>query len=156
MCLECFRYVGKGGRPVGRRIPAAKRDLVESHGYCRKCGEALKAEVHKLVLAKRKWKAAINPDRHVAAAVRKSELFHGKPPRRISSVKVTWPKALVHIGPCAQLDYVSNKWGDKLTQYFHQFTGRCDVFAAPTTQPDGDGLLILKGSFKLQPEGITG
>lgn len=158
-CMECKRWVGRGGKPSGKPVPKTKQDLALSHGYCRPCGESMKAEMRRQALAIRKAKAAkANPKCAVRRAVKKSTEFHGKPPRRIAAVPMTWPKALVHLGPCAQLDYVSDKFDtdDKMTRYFHEFTGRCDVFAAPTTQPNGDGLLILLGNFKLKPEGITG
>lgn len=89
-------------------------------------------------------------------ALTKSAEFHGFVPRRIRKVSIKWPRALVHLGPCVQLDYVSDKHDGKLRQYFHEFKSRCELYAAPAAQPNGDGLLILKGKFKVKPEGITG
>lgn len=153
-CVECKRYVSKGGKATGRRVPVPRQSLAVSHGYCKACAAQVrtrwKAEAEAIKAKKQ------NPPAELAAAAELAERFNGKPPRRIRSVKIRWPRALMHVGPCAQLDYVSDKWDGKLRQYFHEFTGRCDLFAAPAAQPDGDGLLILKGKFKLKPEGITG
>lgn len=92
----------------------------------------------------------------VSAAKTLSAEFHGFHPRRIRGVNIDWPKALVDLGACARVDYVSRKWDDKTRRYFHEFEKPARVLAAPGSQPDGDGLLIIKGKFKIKPEGITG
>jgi hypothetical protein len=97
----------------------------------------------------------------VARALDRSEVFHGKPPRRIRRVRIKYPKAVVLLGACAQLDYVSDKWDGKLRRYFHEFKlsdpkRPCLVFASATPQPDGSNLLIIKGHFRIDKDGIIG
>jgi hypothetical protein len=97
-----------------------------------------------------------NPDDPVKRAARMSELFNGRPPKRVTSVNVTLPKALVHIGPCAQIDYVSGKFDGKKRQYYHVFEGQAELYAAADPMPDGRTLLMILGDFEIKPEGITG
>lgn len=90
------------------------------------------------------------------AAKQLSAEFHGFAPRRSRAVNIDWPKALVDLGACARVDYISRKWDNKTRRYFHEFEKPARVLAAPGSQRDGDGLLIIKGKFKFKPEGITG
>jgi hypothetical protein len=92
----------------------------------------------------------------VHAATELSQQFHGFKPRRIQRVRIDWPKALTHLGQCAQVDYVCRKFDGKTRRYFHEFENVAHVLAAPNSQPDGDSLLIIKGKFRIKPEGITG
>lgn len=99
---------------------------------------------------------AANPDPALDQAVRLSKAFHGFDPRSIKKVNVEWPKALVLLGPCVRLDYYSDKFDGKGRIYFHEFEKPAAVYAAESVQPDGTSLLIVKGNFRIRPEGITG
>lgn len=72
-----------------------------------------------------------------------------------------WPRALMMLGLCAQVDYVSDKFDNKIRRYFHEFElsdpeKPCLLLADAQPQPDGSHLLIIKGHFKIKPEGIVG
>jgi len=97
-----------------------------------------------------------NPDPALEKALIRSEEFHGLPPRHVKHTDITFPKALVLIGDCAQIDYISDKFDGKLRRYFHEFDHDCQVFTGEKPQPDGSNLLIIKGRFKIKPEGIIG
>lgn len=89
-------------------------------------------------------------------AARLSEKFHGFKPRRISQANITWPRALVRIGACAQVDYVSDKFDGKLRQYYHEFEKACHVYAFPRPQADGSNALLIVGKFKIDKDGLIG
>lgn len=89
-------------------------------------------------------------------AVQLSRLFHASGPRAIHRVDVEWPKALVLIGPCVQVDYLSDKFDGRVRWYYHEFKEPCMIFAAPESQPDGDSLLVIKGKFRITADGIVG
>lgn len=89
-------------------------------------------------------------------AVELSTLFHEAAPRAIHQVDIEWPKALVLIGPCLQLDYLSDKYDGKVRWYYHNFEKPSVVFAAATPQPDGDNVLVIKGKFRITADGIVG
>jgi len=72
-----------------------------------------------------------------------------------------WPQTLIQIGLCAQVDYVSDKWDGTVRRYYHEFDlGKakrpCLLFAAPDPQADGSMLLIIKGHFTIESDGIIG
>ncbi len=92
------------------------------------------------------------------AALKKSQEFFGFRPRWVKRAKITWPKSLVQIGQCAQIDYISDKFDGKVRRYFHEFEGRelPLVFAAPEPQPNGDNVLVIVGRFKIESDGIIG
>lgn len=91
-------------------------------------------------------------------ALRKSEEFFGFKPRWVSKAKMTWPKSLVQLGACAQVDYISDKFDGKTRRYFHEFEGDQLplIYAAPAPQPNGDNILIIVGKFKIEADGIIG
>jgi len=97
-----------------------------------------------------------NPKKQTQAAIEMSEKFHGYKPRHIRNTRLTWPTSLVRIGACAQIDYVSDKYDGKLRRYYHEFETPCEVYAGPVTQADGTNLLIIRGKFKIKPDGIIG
>ena len=90
------------------------------------------------------------------AALELSEKFHGYQPRRIKNTKITWPRSLVRIGACAQIDYVSDKFDGKLRRYYHEFVKPCEIYAVPNRQADGTNILIIRGRFKIKADGIIG
>ena len=85
-----------------------------------------------------------------------SKLFYGMRPRNMRKTRITWPRALVLLGKCAQLNYVCDKFDGKVREYYHRFGPGCMVFAGDSPQADGTQLLIIKGKFKIQKAGITG
>lgn len=102
--------------------------------------------------AKNKISQALN------SALRKSEEFFGFKPRWVSKAKINWPKSLVQIGACAQVDYISDKFDGKIRRYFHEFDGpeMPLIYAAPTPQPNGENILIIVGKFKIEKNGLIG
>lgn len=110
-----------------------------------------------LPLSRNNCPKTANPkDKGIQAATALSESFHGFKARNVHKVKIEWPRAMALLGQCVQVDYVSDKFDGKIRQYFHEFEKPAFVLAAPGSQPDGDGLLVIKGKFKIKPEGITG
>lgn len=97
-----------------------------------------------------------NPSKALAGALKLSERFHGFKPRHVRHIDIRSPRALMHVGACAQLDYISDKVDGRLRQYFHEFENPCEVFADPKPQRDGSTVLIIKGGFKLDDRGIIG
>lgn len=95
-------------------------------------------------------------DKAIKKALKLSREFHGLEPRRIKNIEVEIPKALVQIGSCSQINYISDKFDEKIREYFHEFESEVLLFADVEAQPDGSWLLLLKGNFKVKPEGITG
>lgn len=85
-----------------------------------------------------------------------SREFFDLEPRKVKRVDIDWPKALVCLGVCPQVDYISDKFDGKIRHYFHEFEGPCQLFAGDAPQVDGSNILIIHGNFKLKPEGITG
>ena len=92
----------------------------------------------------------------LSAAIDRSSEFYQLRPRHIKKVNIIWPTALVQIGPCSQLNYVSDKFDETLREYFHKFEKLPMIFASAVKQPDGSEILIIKGRFEIKPEGITG
>lgn len=92
----------------------------------------------------------------IRRAIELSKKFYGFKPRHLKTVSLTWPRALVLIGQCAQVDYVSDKFDGKERQYYHRFSHPCTIYASEQPQKDGSSLLIIKGQFKIQKQGITG
>jgi hypothetical protein len=90
------------------------------------------------------------------AALAKSAEFTGRPPKRIRKISIKWPESLVAIGPCAQVDYISNKFDGKYRRYFHEFEGDAFIFAAPDPQKDGRNMLVIVGDFTIEADGIIG
>jgi hypothetical protein len=97
-----------------------------------------------------------NPGAELAAAARLSQAFHGAPPRKVKSVNIKWPRAMTKIGDCAQVDYISDKWDGKLKQYFHRFEKPAELFTDTKPQADGSMIMVIRGQFRIKPEGITG
>lgn len=97
-----------------------------------------------------------NTRSHVVRAARLSKIFHGFDPRKLRAVRVSWPRALTCLGVCSQVNYVSRKHDGKLREYYHRFASGCTLYVAPKKQADGTNLLIIRGRFTIEPEGITG
>lgn len=89
-------------------------------------------------------------------ALAKSSEFHGRPPKAIRRKKLMIPKALVRIGACAQVDYISNKWDGKFRRYFHEFENEPEIFATAKPSKNGEVMLIIVGKFKIEADGIIG
>jgi hypothetical protein len=89
-------------------------------------------------------------------AIERSAMFYGMAPRTLKRVFIKWPKALVHIGRLAQVNYVCDKFDGKMREYYHRFGRGCQIYTAERPQPDGTNILIIKGPFKIKPAGITG
>lgn len=89
-------------------------------------------------------------------ALSKSQQFHGWKPRWIRKVVVEWPKALVLIGVCPRIDYVSDKWDGEFRLYWHKFDSPPQLFLSPEKMPNGDTMLVVIGKFNVTDEGIIG
>lgn len=92
----------------------------------------------------------------LVSAVELSTAFHGFKPRSIRHININFPKALMQLGDCAQVDYLSDKDDGKLRHYYHRFEKPCLVFASARPQKDGDNLLVIKGQFEITERGIIG
>lgn len=92
----------------------------------------------------------------VHEAAKLSEQFHGAAPRKVRSVFIRWPKAFMRIGQCAQVDYISDKFDGKVRQYFHKFEKPAELFSDTKPQADGSMIMLIRGKFRIKPEGITG
>jgi hypothetical protein len=92
----------------------------------------------------------------VRKAARLSERFHGKPPRHLKDVALEWPRALVRLGRCARIDYVSDKFDGKTRRYFHDFRHTAQLFTSEKPLSGGRSMLLIIGKFSIKPEGITG
>ena len=90
------------------------------------------------------------------AALEKSAEFHGRAPKAILRKKLQVPKAMIRIGVCAQVDYVSNKWDGKFRRYFHEFEGEPEIYATAKPSSNGENMLIIVGKFKIEADGIIG
>lgn len=95
-----------------------------------------------------------NP-KSLAKAVELSRKFHDLEPRRIKNINFKPPKALMHIGRCVRVDYLSDKFDEKYRQYFHEFVKRSDLFVDPEPQANGKMVMFIIGDFEIKPEGIT-
>lgn len=139
---------------TGQRVYKADKKAaakVKSHGICRVCSDDFRQKTAQHLAAKK----VENPG-WSRAAKRMAELFNDAPARRRGSVSLEMPKALTHIGPCAQVDYISQKWGRGKAQYYHTFEGDAQLYALPKPMPDGRSALLILGDFQVKPEGITG
>ncbi len=103
-----------------------------------------------------KCSATKNPTKALQEAIHLSREFHGLEPRKVRNIKFEIPKSLMQIGSCSQVNYISDKFDEKIREYFHQFTNEALLFADPKPQKDGKQVLIIIGKFKIKPEGITG
>ena len=92
----------------------------------------------------------------VSRAARLSQRFHGLRPRRLSRIKITWPKALVLLGDVVRLDYLSDKEDGKPRIYTHEFDRPAQVFASGNAKSGQRNLLLLRGAFDITEEGIVG
>lgn len=92
----------------------------------------------------------------LSEAAKASAMFHQLAPRKVGRQSYTWPKSLAAIGPIARIEYVSDKFDGKARQYFHDFGPGAQAYFDPRPQSNGDTLLIIRGPFKIKPEGITG
>jgi len=90
------------------------------------------------------------------AAIELSRKFYGYDPRNIKSLNLVWPKSLVSLGACVQVDYASDKYDGILRQYYHEFEGPCVLLAAPKPQKNGQMMLVILGKFKINDNGIVG
>ena len=97
-----------------------------------------------------------NADRYLKKAIRLSKKFFGFDPRKIDRLPITWPKALVSLGPCSRIHYVNDKFDGKTREYFHDFDQPCIVLADPERQPNDCGMLVIIGRFKITEAGIEG
>lgn len=89
-------------------------------------------------------------------AAQRSEKFFQMLPREVRRVNIKMPRALASLGHCSQVNYVNDKFDGKLREYFHQFEGPTEIFVGDSPQPDGSELIIIKGKFRIEAEGITG
>jgi hypothetical protein len=85
-----------------------------------------------------------------------SGAFHGFEPRKLHRYEYEWPDSLVSLGRCAAVDYISDKFDGKVRRYTHEFEGVAELLADPEEQSDGTRLLIIRGDFLIEPDGITG
>lgn len=93
----------------------------------------------------------------VETAIEKSHQFYGFDPRKVDNVHVDqWPNALVCLGGCAGVNYVSDKWDGQLTEYVHRFDGATRLFLAVPRPTRGKNMLIILGNFKVTADGIVG
>lgn len=92
----------------------------------------------------------------VKRAIKRSAKFFGFTPRKIERVVIEWPAALVSLGRCSQVNYVSDKFDNKVREYFHKFEDDVQIFAADQAQADGREILVIIGNFEIKPEGIVG
>ena len=88
--------------------------------------------------------------------VKASQMFTGFPPADKWNEHFDWPKAMPMIGPCTEIEYVSDKFDGKVRRYFHRFGKGTRVYFDHKPQRNGDRLLIIRGPFDIKPEGITG
>lgn len=103
-----------------------------------------------------KVKRTKTPRQAVAQAAMLSQRFHGLPPRRVSRVKITWPKALVLIGHVVQLDYLSDKEDGKVRIYTHDFDKPPRLFASNSARVGKENMLLVHGNFDITELGIVG
>lgn len=103
-------------------------------------------------------KKFMNPKakRNSEKALELSRKFYGFDPRKVRKMNIDWPMALVCIGAAAQVDYISDKFDGVTRRYFHEFKKPAVVYVGDRPQKDGTNLIIIKGQFKIKPEGITG
>ena len=99
---------------------------------------------------------AVKMTRALKRALRLSREFFEFEPREVKAIDIDWPKALVCLGACPQVDYISDKFDGVVRHYYHEFEEPCQVFAGESPQKDGSNILILHGKFKLESDGITG
>ncbi len=92
----------------------------------------------------------------VKRAVSLSQRFHGLRPRRLSRVKITWPRALVLLGHAVRIDYLSDKEDGKPRIYTHDFDRPAQVFASGSAKGGQKNMLLLHGRFNITEEGIVG
>lgn len=92
----------------------------------------------------------------IKRAVKISKKFHRLPPRRITHHRIKMPRALIHLGECSQVNYVTDKWDEQTREYSHKFENKADLFASDRPQPDGRQMLMIIGKFKIESAGITG
>lgn len=156
-CAWCKHQIDTGNLPFGESYadPKAEKKLRQA----REVTDTICTPCYKREFGKEPpQRVRPNPrgGRELVQAAQLSQRFHGFAPRRLTHAPIRWPRALAHLGPCLAIDYHSDKFSGKPTRYFHEFTGRCDVFAAPRAMPDGDSLLVVKGNFKVKAEGLTG
>jgi len=105
----------------------------------------------KLIMKSRK---RIKPETKKAMAL--SKAFYGFDPRYLKRRNITWPGALVLLGACPQVDYISDKFDGKKRQYYHEFKRPTLIFAGPKPQRNGDNILIIIGKFEITEAGIIG
>jgi hypothetical protein len=93
----------------------------------------------------------------VETALKKSHEFYGFDPRQVDDVQIDqWPDALVCLGGCAGVNYVSDKWDGKLAEYVHRFDSGTRLFLAVPKPRRGKNMLIILGNFKVTAGGIVG
>lgn len=96
---------------------------------------------------KKKW---------INAAKKLSSRFYWMKPRRVKALEIQWPKSLVMIGVCPEINYVSDKFDGVVKQYFHEFEDLPIVMIGVPRQKNGENLIIIKGKFKIKADGIVG
>jgi len=150
--LYGVRFDGMQEMTKGRSPMYTWTDLVTGNTFLTK---TIKELPNKVIALRKKYS---NPPlkRIVSKAVKLSRKFYGFDPRKIKSIDVHWPKSLTCLGLCSQVSYVSDKTDGKMREYYHRFDGKVTLFAGVPSQKNGENLLIIKGKFKIQPEGITG
>lgn len=158
-CAWCKRLIDETNQPIGTATMtvAAQAALRKAQNVTDTiCTPCFKREFGQLALQRIARKANPSAERELRKAAELSERFHGFRPRRLRAAAIRWPRALAHLGPCVAVDYLSDKFTGKAARYFHEFEGRCELFAAPRAMPDGDSLLVIKGNFQVKAEGLTG
>ena len=96
---------------------------------------------------KKKW---------IQVAKELSRKFYGMMPRSVKNIEIDWPKSLILIGLCPEVNYISDKFDGQLRQYFHEFEDPPIIMVGVPKQKDGDNLIIIKGKFKIKSDGIVG
>lgn len=88
-------------------------------------------------------------------AKKKYEDFHGKPVKRIGTIKFHEPKALVHLGQAISIVYKCDKkngGGTGRPEYFeHEFSRGVQLF----TDETGNRLFIMGGKLSVKKSGIN-
>jgi hypothetical protein len=93
----------------------------------------------------------------VKKAIAKSHEFYGYDPRKVKAVRIDdWPTALVELGGCAAVNYVSDKFDGELTEYVHRFGKNCVLYLAVPRPKRSKNMLIILGNFKVNADGIVG
>lgn len=75
--------------------------------------------------------------------------------KRVKFVEVDLPQALVEIGVCPRVDYISDKFDGKRRRYFHEFTSRPKIYMSEKRMRNGQNVLLIIGKFKITADGLV-